>query len=188
MIEDEILLDRVKEGDTEAQEILLCKYKPLVGAIANKYYLVGADKEDLIQEGWIGLFKAINTYDKDKNNNFVKFASTVIMREIVSAIRRENTNKNQALDSSVLIDDDDILPSVDNPEKDILSAEIIQKINEDIDKLLSAKERIVVKYFVQGYSYVDIAKILDIKPKSVDNTLTRIKNKLKHIKENLWVM
>lgn len=187
MIEDEKLLERVKGGDNEAQEILLSKYKPLVSAIANKYYLVGADKEDLIQEGWIGLFKAINTYDKDKNNNFVKFASTVIMREIVSAIRRENTNKNQALDSSVLIDDD-ILPSVDNPEKDILSAEIIQKINEDIDKLLSAKERIVVKYFVQGYSYMDIAKMLDIKPKSVDNTLTRIKNKLKHIKENLWVM
>ena len=179
------LIKKVREGDRSAEEQLLYKYKPLVNVIANKYFLSGATQEDLIQEGWIGLFKAINSYDLDKNINFGKYASIVIMREIVSAIRRANAGKHQVLDHSVLVDDDDILPDNSTPEDEILSLENINEINEGIDSLLSEKERNVVKYFVQGYSYVDIAKIMNITPKSVDNTLTRIKNKLKPFKENL---
>lgn len=185
MIEDNELISKVRKGDLQAEETLLCKYKPLVSVIASKYFLVGADKEDLIQEGWIGLFKAINSYDERKNINFVKYASLLINREIVSTVRRANAGKNQALDTSVFVEDDDTLPSNVTPEDSVISLENIHEISDDIDSLLSERERKVVKYFVQGYTYMDIASILNVTPKSVDNTLTRIKSKLKHIKENL---
>lgn len=183
---EEELLNRAQAGDKEAVNELLSLRKGLVVAIARKYYLLGGDQEDIIQEGMIGLYKAITCFDKQKSDNFVSFATTIIDREIVSAIREANAGKHQVLGESLLVDDDEALASEEmTPERNILSSETITEISKEIGDKLSKFERVVVEYFLKGYSYTDIAKILNKSSKSIDNALTRIKKKLENLKGRL---
>ena len=185
MISDIDLLVNARKGDVVAEEELLSRYKPLISTIARKYYLIGGDKEDLLQEGWLGFFRAMREFDTKKNDNFKQYAGLLVEREMIDAIRRANSNKNQMLTGSVLVDNDDMLPMEDTVENDVLYYETYKDIFAHIEGSLSDKEKNVLKLYLQGYNYKDIAQILDIQPKSVDNTLTRIKNKLKDLKEQL---
>ena len=107
----------------------------------------------------------------------------LIQREIVSAIRRANSNNNQLMSDSVYLDDTEFLSNNNTPELDIISEETCNEINSEITKHLSQFENLVVKYYLKGYTYTDIAKILNKTPKAIDNALSRIKSKLKYLKE-----
>ena len=183
MLSDIDLLKKVKDGDLQAEEELFARYKPVVTAIARKYYLIGGEKEDLLQEGWLGFFGAIRKFDIDKGDNFKSYASLLIEREMIDAIRRANTVKNQVLSNSILLDNDEILSSENNTEDDILYYETFKDIFSHIE--LSSKEKEVLELYLQGYNYVDISKLLQSSSKSIDNTLTRIKNKLKSLRGSI---
>ena len=181
---DEELIENIKQEDQTALNCLIERYNDVVNMKANKFFMVGAEKEDMIQEGMIGLFNAINSYDEKKNDNFKNYASRVVEREIINAIRKENTRKNSVLNSSVITDISDYLHEENYPELDIIAEEnnleLLGKINSD----LSEFEKTVVKLFLEGYTYLDIAKMLNKKPKTIDNALTRIKSKLRRIKKS----
>lgn len=184
--EDEIkLLQLAQSGSVDAVNELLATHKHLVVSIARKYYLIGGDKDDLIQEGMIGLFKAISSFNATQNDNFVVYAMTLIEREIISAIRHANTHAQQVLSESVLIDNDDELSDNASPESDLISEENTIEITHEINKKLSPFERQVVEYYLKGYNYLDIAKFLSRPSKSIDNALSRIKKKLEFLKERL---
>lgn len=185
MTNDELeLLASAKSGDQTAINKVFLDNNAIVWQIAKKYFLVGGDIDDLVQEGRFGLYKAINIFDPNKCDNFSNFASKVIEREIINAIRKENTNKNLVLDKSILADDE-FLQSNSNPEQDIILAERFEYIKEKMFSKLSDFEKKVFDYYLQEYSYLDIAKFLDKSPKAIDNALTRIKLKLSSIKEKL---
>lgn len=179
------VLELAKNGDGEAINSLLNNYKQLVVLISRKYYLLGGESEDIIQEGMIGLFKAINTFDNTRSEHFKNYATKVVEREIISAIRRENANKNRVLDESMLIEDVELLHGENYPEADIITEESYKELSSEIYNHLSGLEKKVVKFYLQGYSYIDIAKLLNKSSKSIDNALTRIKTKLKYLKERL---
>lgn len=181
--EDLELLKLAKSGDQEALNEILIRNKSLVTTIARKYYLLGGEKEDLVQEGMIGFFKAINSFNFEKNDNFKNYAIMLIQREMVSAIRKANSSNNQVMSDSVYLDDTEFLSNNKYPELDILSEETCNEISDEIKKNLSSFENQVVKYFLKGYTYTDIAKILNKTPKAIDNALSRIKTKLKYLKE-----
>ena len=185
MIDEKELLKKASLGDSQAIDQLLAIHKHLVVSVSRKYFLIGGDKEDLIQEGMIGLFKAINTFDSSKNNNFTGYAVTLIEREIISAIRRANTASQHIFSDSVLVDMDNEIVDNENPESDLISAENIDELTSEINKHLSSYERMVVEYYLKGYNYIDIAKILNKPTKSIDNALLRIKKKLNYLKERL---
>lgn len=182
MISDIDLLIGFRKGEINAEEELFLRYKPIVSSIARKYYLIGGDKEDLLQEGWLGFFRAMRQFDNNKSDNFKQYATLLIEREMVDAIRRANSNKNQVLSSSVFVDNDDILSSEETIEDEVFYYETYKDIFNKMRENLSDREQKVLEYYLEGYNYVDISKILDTNPKSIDNTLTRIKNKLK----NMW--
>ena len=183
--EDFEILNLAKGGDPDAIDRLLAINKHYVVAVARKYYLIGGDKEDLIQEGMIGLFKAITSFDEGKNDNFVGYAITLIEREIISAIRRANTQGQQFLSESVLLDSDDELTDNISPESDLISQENTNELTNEIYSKLSSFEKQVVKLYLKGYNYIDIAKKLNRESKSIDNALSRIKKKLEFLKERL---
>lgn len=186
MTDEELnLIENAKNGDQTAINKIFLDKNPLITQIAKKYFIMGGDLDDIIQEGRFGLYKAINIFDKTKCDNFSAFASKIIEREIISAIRRENTGKNQVLDSSEFVDSDDVLHSQTYPEQDLILAERFREIKDNMFSKLSDFERQVFDYYLQEYSYLDIAKILDKTPKTIDNALTRIKLKLTAIKEDL---
>lgn len=179
------LLSLAKAKDSVAVEQVLAKYKHLVVAIARKYFLIGGDKEDLIQEGMIGLFKAVNSFDDSKNDNFSSYATMLVEREIISAIRTANASNQQALNEGIYIDNDDELGDAACPESDFINEESHLELTNEIMSKLSKFERVVVDYFLKGYSYTDIAKITEKNPKAIDNALSRIKKKLEYLKERL---
>lgn len=179
------ILQNAKDGDQTAINKIFLDNNLLIAQIAKKYFVIGGDQEDLIQEGRFGLFKAINIYDSSKCESFSAFAHKIIEREIINAIRKENTGKNQMLDESMLVDTEDVLHSETYPEQDIILQERFEEIKNNMFSKLSDFERAVFDYYLQEYSYLDIAKILNKSPKTIDNALTRIKLKLASIKEDL---
>ena len=182
MISDIELLIKFRKDDVDAEEELFNRYKPIVSSIARKYYLIGGDKEDLLQEGWMGFFRAMRQFDEKKSDNFKQYALLLIEREMIDAIRRANSNKNQVLSSSVFVDNDDILSSDETIEDEVFYYETYRDIFNQMRKNLSDREQKVLEYYLEGYNYVDISEILETSPKSIDNTLTRIKNKLKNMR------
>lgn len=184
MIDDQIL-SSAKAGNQESINIILEEYTHLITIISRKYFLIGGDQEDLIQEGRLGLYKAIKTYDSSKASSFKTFASRIIEREIISAIRKENTTKNQMLNDSVHGLDSEFLHEDNYPEKDLLNIESLGELNQKIKKELSEFENAVLQMFLEGYNCKDIALKLDTNPKSIGNALTRIRSKLICIKEKL---
>lgn len=180
------LLKKAKAGDSFAIDEILTSKKNLVMAIARKFFLIGGDRDDLIQEGMIGLFKAINNFDGDKYDNFTAFAIKVIENEIISAIRRASSNNQQLLSDSILFGDDEVLFSDElSPENFFISEESTVELSREINNKLSKFERTVVDYYLKGYSYIDIAGMLNTSNKSIDNALSRIKKKLQYLKERL---
>lgn len=188
MIDNEYeIIQNAKNGDQFAINKLFLDKNPLIVQIARKYYIPGGDIEDLVQEGRFGLFKAMTVYDKDKNDNFTSFASGIIKRAIIDAIRKENAGKNQMLDESVFIggEEEEMLRSESTPEQDVILVERFREIKENMFSALSEFERQVFDYYLQEFSYIEIANILDRSPKTIDNALTRIKLKLTSMREKL---
>lgn len=188
---DELVVDWANGGDVLAQEHLIRKYKNFVRAKARSYFLVGADTEDIIQEGMIGLFKAIRDFNIEKNSNFKAFAELCVKRQIITAIKSATRQKHIPLNSYVsfskpIYDDESERTLLDvlkgrksmNPETLYISREEVSSIKERIGKILSVLEWDVLTCYLAGESYQEIAEELNRPVKSIDNALQRVKKKL----------
>lgn len=191
--DEEILLE-IKKGNDKALDYLISKYKNLVNSKVTKYYIIGAEKEDIVQEGLIGLFKAIKDYDSTKQNSFKSFASLCIERQIITAIKTSNRQKHIPLNSSLslnntLNDSDnessfiDIInaQNVEDPLETITKKEYYSSIKEKLNSNLSDLEKKVLYSYIEGNSYINIAEKLDMPVKSIDNAIQRIRKKLPKI-------
>ena len=190
-MQDEEIVEVARTGSVEAQEYLINKYRGFVKAKARSYFLIGADREDIIQEGMIGLYKAIRDFRSDRLTSFKAFAELCITRQIITAIKTATRQKHIPLNSYVslnrpIYDEDsdrtllDIMPSdqVLDPEEVVISAEEIGRMEEQITEILSELEWQVLNCYLDGKSYVEIADELQRHVKSVDNALQRVKRKL----------
>ncbi|KEI05048.1 RNA polymerase sporulation sigma factor SigH [Clostridium botulinum] len=188
---DENIALEAKQGSVEAQEYLINKYKNFVKAKAKSYFLIGADKEDIYQEGMIGLYKAIRDFKPDKLASFKAFAELCVTRQIITAIKTATRQKHIPLNTYVslnkpIYDEEsdrtllDILSTVKicDPEELVISREEVLKIENDIQEVLSELELEVLNSYLQGKSYQEIACDLDRHSKSIDNALQRVKRKL----------
>lgn len=192
---DEEIVRMAQEGDGQALVFLLDKYKNFVRARARSYFLIGADHEDIVQEGMIGLYKAIRDYRADREASFRAFAELCIKRQIITAIKTATRQKHVPLNSYVslnkpLFDEEsdrtlmDVIEGrVTNPEELFISQEEVNHIHEQIDLLLSDLEKQVLEAFMDGKSYQEIAVMLDRHVKSIDNALQRVKRKLMHFRD-----
>lgn len=190
MITDEELVERTRTGDENAESELFTRYKDLVVKIARGYFLVGGDLEDLIQEGMIGLYKAIKGFSS-RLASFRTFAVTCIKHQIQTAIKRANTYKNKPLSNAVSFqsfnqntsESLDFLPVElvldTTPAEKIIDKEEYDELKKTIKNTLSTREMQVLRLYLQGFSYHEIAQTLSITQKSIDNSLTRIKAKLR---------
>ena len=188
---DEQLLLRIKEGNDAALEELINKYKNFVRAKAKTYFLVGADKEDIVQEGMIGLFKAIRDFKDDKLVSFKSFAEICVTRQIITAIKTATRQKHMPLNSYISLNkpvfEDDgertLMETINHdtisdPELLFIGKEELARIEGKINEVLSSFELEVLYLYLQGKSYHDIAESLNKEVKSVDNALQRIKKKV----------
>jgi len=193
---DEEVVEFAREGDIGALEFLINKYKNFVRAKARSYFLVGADREDIIQEGMIGLYKAIRDFRTDKLSSFRAFAELCITRQIITAIKTATRQKHIPLNSYVSLnkpvyeeDSDrtllDIISSskVADPEEMIISREEYYDIEEKMGEILSSLEWKVLMSYLEGKSYQEIAEDLKRHVKSIDNALQRVKRKLERYLE-----
>ena len=187
---DEELISLVKSDDKYALDFIIEKYKDLVNMKVSKYFIIGAEKEDIIQEGMIGLFKAIQSFNPNKQNSFKTFANMCIERQLITAIKTSNRQKNIPLNSYLSLntaayedDEDTTVVEVFNshltedPLDTITKKEYYKRVEEAIDKSLSNFEKQVLARFIKGESYVTIAEKLDTQVKSVDNAIQRIRKK-----------
>ena len=184
---DEQIIEKYRAGDENALDFLLNKYKSLAGKISRSYFLVGAEPEDILQEAMLGLYSACRKYTQDGKTSFKTFATLCINRAIQSAIKIANRQKNKVLNESLSLSSKDIngedieiyIQSDElKPEDVILAKERERIFAEIIDKKLSKKEKNVLKLYLQGQSYMQIAQSLDLSTKSVDNAIARTKKKL----------
>ena len=189
-ISDEALIQMIKTGDQSALNYLLEKYKELVNVKVNRYFMVGAEREDIVQEGMIGLYKAIMNYETGKQSSFKSFANMCVERQLITAIKMSNRQKHMPLNSYLSLntsayenDEDTELIDVFNqktmedPLDTITKQEYYKKVEDTIDKSLSTFEKQVLQGYIQGESYVDIAAKLDAPVKSIDNAIQRIRKK-----------
>ncbi|CAG7647514.1 RNA polymerase sigma-H factor [Paenibacillus solanacearum] len=193
---DEDIVDSVREGDSDALEYLINKYKNFVRAKARSYFLIGADREDIVQEGMIGLYKSIRDFRGDKLSSFKAFAELCITRQIITAIKTATRQKHIPLNSYVSLDkpiyDEDsdrtlldvICGSrVSDPEELIINQEEFSGLEDKMGEILSDLERRVLMLYLDGRSYQEIAVDLDRHVKSIDNALQRVKRKLERYLE-----
>ena len=189
---DEELLEKIKNGDDKAENEIFARYKDLVTKISRSYFIVGGDLEDLNQEGMIGLYKAIKGYSAHKETSFKTFAIICIKHQIQSAIKKANTNKNKPLSSAVSFqsfqdgkssDSIDYLPIElvlsSTPAEEVIDKENYINLKKTIKSTLSEMEYNVLKLYLKGFSYKEISAMLKISEKSIDNSLSRIKTKLR---------
>lgn len=195
-MEDEDIVEIARNGDPEALEYLIAKYKNFVRAKAKSYFLIGADREDIIQEGMIGLYKAVRDYNRDKLTSFKAFAELCITRQIITAIKTATRQKHIPLNSYVslnkpIYDEEsdrtllDILSGakITDPEQLIISREELSNMEIKVKEILSDLEMEVLESYLEGKSYQEIAIELDRHVKSVDNALQRVKRKLERYLE-----
>ena len=185
-IKDEELIFRFKHGETEILDYLMEKYKNMVRKKARAMFLIGGDNDDLIQEGMIGLFKAVRDYQPEKEASFQTFARICVDRQIYNAIQNSNRQKHQPLNSYISLSQEDgeneeHLPDmwVENPESIIIDQENVRDLEQEITCTLSPMENQVLDYYLDGNGYTEIAKIMGKTPKSIDNALQRIRGKIK---------
>lgn len=190
---DEELIEIIKSGDKLAFDYLMNRYKELVNIKVSKYFIVGAEHDDIVQEGLIGLFKAIKSYKPEMKNSFKSFANMCIERQLITAIKTSNRQKHAPLNSYLSLnisayDEDesnsdtaliDVFDAtlMEDPLDMITKKEYYQKIEDTIDKSLSDFEKKVLNKYINGESYVKIAEDLDTPVKSIDNAIQRIRKK-----------
>ncbi len=190
---DEEVIDIAKTGNKQALDYLINKYKDLVNLRVNKYYIIGAEKEDIIQEGLIGLFKAIKSYKPGMQNSFRTFASICIERQLITAIKTSNRQKHIPLNSYLSLnmnaydseqsDSDTTLleiynnATVEDPLETLTKKEYYNHIENAIENALSDFEKKVLFRYIKGESYNKIAEELDTPVKSIDNAIQRIRKK-----------
>ena len=193
---DEEIVGLAQDGNSPAEEYLINKYKNFVRAKARSYFLIGADREDIIQEGMIGLYKAIRDFRGDKLSSFRAFAELCITRQIITAIKTATRQKHIPLNSYVslnkpIYDEDsdrtllDVISGskITDPEELIISREEFDDIEEKMGEILSSLEWQVLMAYLEGKSYQEIAGELDRHVKSIDNALQRVKRKLERYLE-----
>lgn len=197
---DEEVVALVREKNQEALNYILNKYKELVYMKSSKYFIIGAEKDDIYQEGMIGLYKAILSFKQDKHNSFKTFANMCIERQLITAIKTSNRQKHQPLNSYLSLnvssyeEDEEsertLLDVLDNktaedPLDTITKKEYYSNVENAIDSSLSDFEKQVLKKFIKGDSYIKIAEQLEAPVKSVDNAIQRIRKKaMKNIINN----
>lgn len=198
--DEEIVTDIVKKNNKEALNFILDKYKELVYMKSSKYFIIGAEKEDIYQEGMIGLYKAILSFKGDKHNSFRTFANMCIERQLITAIKTSNRQKHMPLNSYLSLntssyeeDDEnektllDVLNNkmAEDPLDTLTKKEYYSNVETQIDKSLSGFEKQVLRKFIKGESYIKIAEELEAPVKSVDNAIQRIRKKaMKNIIDN----
>ena len=191
---DETIAELAREGDGGALEYLLNKYKNFVRAKARSYFLIGADREDIVQEGMIGLYKAIRDFRSTRLTSFRAFAELCITRQIITAIKTATRQKHRPLNSYVSLnkpvyDEEsdrtliDVIASgkISNPEEIFIGKEDFSTIESKMGKMLSPLEMQVLRKYIEGKSYYEVAGELKRSVKSVDNALQRVKNKLEKL-------
>ena len=187
---DEELIKQLRLGDERIMEFILDKYKPFVRKKANTMYLIGGETEDLIQEGMIGLFKAIRDYDEEKESSFYHFAELCINRQIYTVIEAYNRKKHAPLNTyislysgtnedGVVLADALTAQGAENPEQMMIEQENLIMFLENLKQRLSKMERQVLDYYLAGLNYQQIAEQMVKSPKAIDNALQRIKMKAK---------
>ena len=195
---DEEVVDEAKNGNTRAQEYLISKYENFVKAKSKSYFLIGADKEDIYQEGMIGLYKAIRDFKADKLSSFKAFAELCITRQIITAIKTATRQKHIPLNTYISLNKPiyeeesdrtliDVLSElkITDPEEVIIGKEQIAQMEAEMAKVLSDLEMEVLQSYLDGKSYQEIACDLDRQAKSIDNALQRVKKKLEKCLYNI---
>ena len=190
-LSDEELVELSASGDRRATEFILSKYKNLVRNRAKAYFLAGADRDDIVQEGMIGLFKAVRDFDVTKQASFRGFAEMCIKRQMITAVKAATRQKHAPLNSYVSLSEPiyedntertlvDMLAErkVVDPEEVFLRREKAETLSAEIEDKLSNLEKTVLSLYIDGMNYQEIAVELDRTPKSIDNALQRIKRKL----------
>lgn len=189
--DEELIFALREKNETEIMDYLLNKYKNLVKKKAKVLFLIGGDTDDLIQEGMIGLFKAIRDYDKEKDSSFFHFAQICISRQMYTAMEASNRKKHAPLNSYISLsaseenESGENLPELleelsgTNPEQIVINKEELEQMRKKADSVLSPMEKEVLAYYLQGMNYTKIAEVMQKSAKSIDNALQRIRNKLK---------
>ncbi|REJ21605.1 MAG: RNA polymerase sporulation sigma factor SigH [Bacillaceae bacterium] len=195
-LEDEQIVELVHKGDSAALDFLITKYRNFVRAKARSYFLIGADREDIIQEGMIGLYKAIRDFKEDKLTSFKAFAELCITRQMITAIKTATRQKHIPLNSYISLDKPiydeesdrtlmDVISGakVMDPEELIINQEKFDDIELKMGEILSDLERKVLSLYLEGRSYLEISEELNRHVKSIDNALQRVKRKLERYLE-----
>lgn len=190
--DEELIFALREKNETEIMDYLLNKYKNLVKKKAKVLFLIGGDTDDLIQEGMIGLFKAIRDYDKEKDSSFFHFAQICISRQMYTAMEASNRKKHAPLNSYISLsaseenESGENLPELleelsgTNPEQIVINKEELEQMRKKADSVLSPMEKEVLAYYLQGMNYTKIAEVMQKSAKSIDNALQRIRNKLEN--------
>ena len=195
---DEKLIENIKQEDQKALNCLIHRYNDVVSMKANKFFMVGAEKEDMIQEGMIGLYKAVKSFNTEKQNSFKTFANMCIERQLITAVKNSNRQKHIPLNSSISLnaaayDDNEDMDKLDvldvkvlnDPSDIIADREYFQSIENKIKENLSDFELQVLYEYEKGKTYAAIAEKLNAKIKSVDTAIQRIRKKANKIKNNI---
>ena len=197
---DETLIRKLREGETEIADFIVDKYKFIVRKKAKQMFLLGGENDDLIQEGMIGLFKAVRDYDETQETSFYSFAELCISRQIYTAIKLSQRQKHMPLNSYISLysqgednEEDRQTPLIDqlqtlkdnNPEELFLDKEYFSVMEQELKQKLSDLESRVLHLHLMGEDYRSIARLLDKSPKSIDNALQRIKQKTFDILSNV---
>ena len=189
---DEELIEKLRQGEDDITDYILEKYKPRVRKRTNAMYLIGGEDEDLIQEGMIGLFKAIRDYRSDRDTSFYHFAEICINRQLYTALETSNRKKHMPLNSYISLSaqesegglrmEDVLLGQSQSPEQMVIEQEVLQDFRKKLIGNLSKMENRVLALYLDGNNYIQIAGIMDKSPKSIDNALQRIRQKIKQMK------
>ena len=195
---DEKLIENIKQEDQNALNCLIERYNEVVSMKANRFFMIGAEKEDMVQEGMIGLYKAVKSFNTEKQNSFKTFANMCIERQLITAVKNSNRQKHIPLNSSISLnaaayDDNEDMDKLDvldvkvlnDPSDIIADREYFQSIENKIKENLSDFELQVLYEYEKGKTYASIAEKLNAKIKSVDTAIQRIRKKANKIKENI---
>lgn len=187
---DEELIEYIRSGDMHCLDFMMEKYRKFVAAKANKYFLIGGDKEDIIQEGMIGLYKAIRDFRIEETSTFFSFADLCITRQIITAIKSSTRKKHQPMNSYIsldkpIYDEDshqtlkDVIPAkVSDPIHLLIEREMNNELDGKMGRVLTQLEKRVLQLYLNGQSYAEMSQLLNKHVKSIDNALQRVKKKL----------
>lgn len=201
MTDETLIQEAINNQNNVALDCLMSRYKDIVNMKANKFFMVGSEKEDILQEGYIGLYKAVKSFDAEKQNSFKTFATICIERQLITAVKNSNRQKHIPLNSSVSLNATayeeeensdttvmeilDVNKTSEDPLDIITQKEYFNSVEKNINENLSDFEKKVLDLYKNGYSYAVIAEKLNTKVKSVDTAIQRIKKKALKVKKQL---